>query len=123
MASPKVGGTKRGKKGLKKLPGWITASLGAEMIGVSRQYMWDLINDEKIDAYEVEGTGTRAAFTIVRRATVDKLARERKARLGCPECRKVIEADAGIDPDELVCAHQPAAGAQEDAEVLAALGV
>lgn len=124
MASPKVSTTKRGKQGLKKLPGWITASLGAERLGVSRQYMWDLINDKKIDAYEVEGTGTRAAFTIVREATVARMVSERLAR-GCPQCRAEVEAAEGLQamPDQAKCTHQPAAGAQEDPEVLAALGV
>jgi hypothetical protein len=122
MASPKVGSTKRGRQGLKQLPGWITASLGAEMIGVSRQYMWDLINAGEVEAYEVEGTGKRAAFTVVRKATVEKLAKERQARMGCPQCRADAEASGmAVDPEK--CTHQSTTGAQEDAEVLEALGV
>ena len=122
MASPKASETKRGKAGLKKLPGWITASLGAELIGVSRQYMWDLINAGKIEAYDVEGTGTRAAFTVVRKATVEKLAAERRARQGCPQCRADAEA-SGTAADPEKCAHQSTTGTREDAEVLEALGV
>lgn len=119
MASPRVKDTKRAKQGLKKLPGWITASLGAERLGVSRQYMWDLINAGDIEACEVEGTGTRAAFTVVREAMVDKMVKEREAKQGCPQCRAEFER-TGTAPE--TCTHA-AAPVTEDPAVLEALGV
>lgn len=120
MASPRVKDTARGAKRLRVLPGWIAAPVAAERLGLSRQYVFDLINDEKIDAFMIQGTGERPACIIVREITVTRMVKERAARSGCPECRKLREG--GTEVTE--CAHvQTAAQAAEDPEIAALLGV
>ena len=118
MASPKLQTTRRGKKKLRRMPGWIAASVAAERLGYSRQYVFDLINDEKIDAFEIAGTGERPACIVVRESTVTRMAAARQARQGCPECRRLREQ--GTEVAE--CTHT-APVAAEDPELLAALGV
>jgi len=113
MASPKVEDSGRQ---LKRLPGWLAAPVAAERAGLSRQWVFDMINSGALDAYEIGGTGKRPACIIVRESTLNKLIAERAARLGCPKCR-----EAGTKPAE--CTHQAPAEAREDPEIAALLGV
>lgn len=116
MASPRVADS--GRK-LRKLPGWIAAPVAAERLGLSRQWVFDMINSGRLDAFEIEGTGARPAAIIVREATVSKWIRERAAKSGCPQCRDLREAGTGVTE----CTHLAPAEAAEDPELAALLGV
>jgi hypothetical protein len=118
MASPRV---KDSGRKLKRLPGWIAAPVAAERLGLSRQWVFDMINDGRLDAFEIGGTGARPACIIVRESTVTRWIAERAARNGCPQCRVLREGGAEVTE----CVHQvPAAPAVvEDPELAALLGV
>jgi hypothetical protein len=60
------------------------------MIGVSRQWIFDMITAGKIKtARRVPGTGDRPAAIVMRTAEVEQLAALRAASESCAECKKL----------------------------------
>jgi hypothetical protein len=112
MASPRVKDTNRN---IPDLPGWTAAPVAAEQIGLSRQWLADMINAGTIKtAHKLPGTGERPAVIMIRTAEVKTLAKAREEAKTCPQCRQMN------DPPK-VCTHR-AQDTPADPEMEAALG-
>lgn len=117
MASPRV----ETRKTIPDLTGWTSVPAAAQDIGVSRQWLFDLITAGKItSARRIPGTGDRPAAIVMRTAEVEQLKLLRQAAQSCPECKKL--RNLGKQP--AMCEHAERADIrvpEEDLET-AALG-
>jgi len=85
-------------KSLPALAGWVIPPLAAGPLHVTRQRVFQMIEEGKIkSAVRVPGVGDRPAAYLIRIVEIVKLATE-----NCPECRK-ITSDTGTAPE--FCRH------------------
>lgn len=118
MPSPRVAD----RKPIPPLQGWTAVPVAGQMIGVSRQWVFDMITAGKIKtARQIPGSGDRPAAIVIRTAEAEELRALRVASQSCDECRKL--RNLGMQP--AICEHTERTEIrvpEEDLEA-AALGV
>lgn len=118
MASPKV----EDRAALPPLAGWTAVPVAGQEVGVSRQWIFDMITAGKVKtARQIPGTGDRPAAIVIRTVEVEELTKLRQAAKTCEKCRKL--RNLGKQPR--ICEHTKRAEhhvPEEDLEE-AALGI
>jgi len=99
MPSPRVAD----RKPIPPLQGWTAVPVAGQMIGVSRQWIFDMITAGKIKtARQIPGSGDRPAAIVIRTAEAEELRALRVASQSCAQCRKL--RNMGSQPS--ICEHQ-----------------
>jgi hypothetical protein len=111
------------------LEGWMIVPVAAEILGLSRQWVWELVTVNGTSFRNVRrlpGTGERPAAILVRASEVERIRQARAATPGCPQCRRDIAAAAAagqlVDVGKLICPHVPAE-TPSDPELEAVIGL
>ncbi len=90
------------RRPIPPLQGWTAVPVAGLEIGVSRQWIFDMITAGKIKtARQIPGSGDRPAAIVIRTAEVDELTRLRAASQSCAECRKL----RNLSRQPAICEH------------------
>jgi hypothetical protein len=123
--------TTSAEREIPELQGWLALPVAAERVGLSRQWLHDMVtapdpSGELRNVRRVRGTGTRPVTILVRTAEVERLKKARELAQGCPQCRRDTElaraSGQEVDVARLVCGHG-AAETPDDPELEEALGL
>ncbi len=99
MPSPRVAD----RKPIPPLQGWTAVPVAGQEIGVSRQWIFDMITAGKIKtARQIPGSGDRQAAIVMRTAEVEELKALRAASQSCEDCRKLRM----LGKQPAICEHQ-----------------
>jgi hypothetical protein len=83
---------------IPELAGWYSLPVAAEILGVSRQRLFQMGEEEKLGTLRrISGVGTRPAAYVVAAAEVDKLLAAKSAASSCEKCEELRAAGSAVD--------------------------